>query len=86
MVGLQIGLIALFSFFSTGVMSYIGMATPIGPWITSTLVLGIGLVLRFSLASRGLTPVIALIVSSASIGGDFGYCAGIYPSNTIFLG
>ncbi|HJM68448.1 MAG TPA: OPT/YSL family transporter [Candidatus Babeliales bacterium] len=61
----------LFSIISTGIMSYIGMATPIGPWIASTLVLGVTLLLRLFITSsiQSLAPLIFLIVSSASIGG-----------------
>ncbi|OGB97815.1 hypothetical protein A3F06_00250 [candidate division TM6 bacterium RIFCSPHIGHO2_12_FULL_36_22] len=61
----------LFSIVATAIMSYIGMATPIGPWIASTLVLAVTLLLRifFTLPIHNLAPLVFLIVSSASIGG-----------------
>ena len=56
------------SIFSTAVMCYISMATPIGPWIASTLVLLA--ILLFNLFTRRVTSTaLALATSAGSIGG-----------------
>ncbi len=54
--------------FSTVVMSYISMATPIGPWIGPTLVLMGGLLFRIFGLHRQQTGL-SLVVVGASIGG-----------------
>jgi hypothetical protein len=70
----------IFAVFSTIVMSYISMATPIGPWIAPTLVLAIILVLKvlmqipfvvriFPSLGGNMNRTIALAVVSGSIGG-----------------
>jgi uncharacterized oligopeptide transporter (OPT) family protein len=58
----------LLSFFSTAVMSYISMATPIGPWIAPTIVL-CALLLCKLLGRVVTTRSLALITSAASVGG-----------------
>lgn len=61
-------LAALFSIFSTTVMSYITLATPIGPWMGPTLAL-MGVVLLQSFGNKISKKNILLAVISGSIGG-----------------
>lgn len=66
----------LLSVFSTAVMSYIAMATPIGPWIAPTLVL-LALVLMRILGTRGsLDTRIAYATTSGSVGGILATACG----------
>jgi len=65
---LTVFLSIIFASFSTIVMSYISMATPIGPWIAPTLVL-ITLLLFSILRLKIKNSSIALSVVSGSIGG-----------------
>ncbi len=58
----------LLSIFSTAVMSYISMATPIGPWIGPTLVLCAMLLLRLC-GSYANSRSVALATSAGSVGG-----------------
>lgn len=58
----------LLSIFSTAVMSYISMATPIGPWIDPTIVLCALLLFRL-MGKLASTRSMALITSASSIGG-----------------
>lgn len=69
----------LLSVFSTIVMSYIALATPIGPWIAPTLVF---IVLLFSqIFSRITTSSMAYVVSAGSIGGIMATaCAFSFPT------
>jgi len=69
----------LLSVFSTIVMSYIALATPIGPWIAPTLVF---IVLLFSqIFSRITTSSMAYAVSAGSIGGIMATaCAFSFPT------
>jgi hypothetical protein len=68
-VGLIIITICL-SIFSTGVMSYIALATPIGPWIAPTLVLiGTFLVRAVGLRDKRYSNGLALVTAGGSIGG-----------------
>lgn len=65
---LTVFLSIIFAAFSTAVMSYISMATPIGPWIAPTLVLALILVfkaMRVQIKNRN----IALAVVAGSVGG-----------------
>lgn len=67
------------SLFSTTVMSYVALATPIGPWIAPTLVFIALLVSRFicSISSTSM----AYIVSAGSIGGIIATaCAFSFPT------
>lgn len=72
------------SIFSTTVMSYIAMATPIGPWIAPTLIL-LALLLsklfRCSLSSN----LLACVVSAGSIGGILATACGFYFPTLYFL-
>src|SRR5438445_5194592 len=67
------------SLFSTTVMSYVALATPIGPWIAPTLVFIVLLVSKFiiSISSRSM----AYVVSAGSIGGIMATaCAFSFPT------
>lgn len=71
MLWLLILIILAFSFFSTAIMSYVAMATPIGPWIETTLVL-LGMLLLVPLKkyiSRDSSSVLGIITASGGIGG-----------------
>ena len=63
----------LLSIFSTAVMAYITMATPIGPWIEPTLVLLSTIIFRFifrwSNSQKYYTNALGLSTSSGAIGG-----------------
>jgi len=81
-------LIIILSIFSTGVMSYISMATPIGPWIAPMLVLIGSLLLKIFLSSRhhhSYTQNVAFLVSSASIGGILATAFGFSFPTLFFL-
>ncbi|MBT4856075.1 hypothetical protein HOM50_01590 [bacterium] len=86
MIGtIVVSLSVVFSLLATAVMSYIGMATPIGPWIASTLVLAVGLLLRLMTVGESITQIIALIVSCASIGGILATALGFSLPTLYFL-
>lgn len=66
------------SIFSTVVMSYVALATPIGPWIAPTLVF---IVLLCSRLYKITTPSMACAVSAGSIGGIMATaCAFSFPT------
>lgn len=65
---LTIIIATILSIFSTVVMSYISMATPIGPWIAPTLVLCTMLFFKFIKKGQA-TKDIALATSAGSVGG-----------------
>lgn len=71
MIHLLISIIAstIVTFFSTAVMGYIAMATPIGPWIAPTLVLMLMIVYSYIRNQEYKTETIALVTASGSIGG-----------------
>lgn len=74
------------SIFSTAVMSYIAMATPIGPWIAPTLAL-ISLLAAHMLPQR-IAPshkMIALCIAGGSIGGIMATAVGFYFPTLYFL-
>jgi OPT oligopeptide transporter protein len=73
----------LLSMFSTGVMSYIAMATPIGPWIAPTLVL-LGLLIFKIFRSNNLSLHLALATAGGSIGGILATAYG-FSFPTIFF-
>lgn len=56
------------SLFSTAVMSYISMATPIGPWIEMTLVL-IGMIIFSIFKTKDITTSLGLTTAAGGIGG-----------------
>lgn len=75
---------AVLSFISTSVMSYISMATPIGPWIGPTLVLLAMMLLR--LAGRSYSTVnLALATSAGSLGGILATAVGFSFPTLYFL-
>ena len=80
MFGAIIVVSILLSIFSTAVMCYISMATPIGPWIAPTLVLCA--LLLFNLFTRRVTSTaLALATSAGSIGGIMATAVGFsYPA------
>lgn len=59
----------LLSIFSTAVMSYIAMATPIGPWIAPTLVLLAIALMKLFRVSKNVDTSIAYVTVAGSIGG-----------------
>lgn len=88
---LPIFLTIIFSCFSTAIMSYIAMATPIGPWIAPTIALMALLVLKIIFYKRQ-SETLALITAGSSIGGIIATaCAFSYPTlyflnPTLFMG
>ena len=82
---LTIVLSLLLSLFSTAVMSYISMATPLGPWIAPTLVL-IGMAfLRLAHKHMNVSEEIVLSVVAGSIGGILGTASGFAFPTLYFL-
>ena len=73
------------SIFSTAVMSYISMATPIGPWISSTLVLITMLIFKLFAQKESSSQKIALITVSGSIGGILATALGFSFPTLYFL-
>lgn len=73
------------SIFSTAVMSYISMATPIGPWIAPTLVLLAMLVIRLFYRGRDYGQEIVLATFSGSIGGILATSFGFSFPTLYFL-
>lgn len=73
----------LLSVFSTGVMSYIAMATPIGPWIGPTLVL-IGLLIFKIFQTKNISLHLALATAGGSIGGILATACG-FSFPTLFF-
>src|SRR5579872_7398337 len=75
----------LLSIFSTAVMSYISMATPIGPWIAPTLVLLAMLVIRLFYRGRDYGQEIVLATFSGSSGGILATSFGFSFPTLYFL-
>jgi len=73
------------SIFSTAVMSYISMATPIGPWIAPTLVLIAMLVVRLLYRGRDYGQEVVLATFSGSIGGILATSFGFSFPTLYFL-
>jgi len=73
------------SIFSTAVMSYISMATPIGPWIAPTLVLLAMLVVRLCYRGRDYEQEVVLATFSGSIGGILATSFGFSFPTLYFL-
>ena len=76
--------IFLLGSFSTAVMSYISMATPIGPWIAPTLVL-IGLTLFNGLRQKEYDEQLALVTAAGSVGGIVATALGFSLPTLYFL-
>ena len=87
MYAISIFLTIIFSVFSTSVMAYISMATPIGPWIAPTLVLLATIVLKgiFFRKSNKTTKTIALSVIGGSTGGILAIAFGFSFPTLYFL-
>lgn len=69
-----------FSSFSTAVMGYISMATPIGPWIAPTIVLCALLVFKL-FAYKNTEPALGLVAAGSSVGGIIATACGFsYPT------
>lgn len=75
----------MLSLFSTAVMSYIAMATPIGPWIASTLVLIAMLLFRLFKTQGSSGQGIALVTASGSVGGIMATAMGFSLPTLYFL-
>ncbi len=75
---------ALLSLFSTGVMSYISMATPIGPWIAPTLVL-CGMLIFGFFNVKGASEKLVLTTVAGSIGGILATAFGFSFPTLYFL-
>lgn len=75
---------ALLSIFSTAIMSYISMATPIGPWIAPTLAL-ITMIIARGLPRFFNSCDAALSVVSASVGGILATACGFSFPALYFL-
>jgi len=69
MLIIAIFLSIIFSIFSTVVMSYISMATPIGPWIAPTIALLAMLLLKLFSIKHNNVERVGLITTAGSIGG-----------------
>lgn len=89
MVILPIIVSCILAVFSTAVMSYIAMATPIGPWIASTLVLIAMLIFWLQNTIMGVPKAgneqIALVTVSGSIGGIVATAMGFSFPTLFFI-
>ena len=78
----------VFAILSTVVLSYISMATMLGPWIAPTLVLLASVVLQLRLKKRSEYEVqgeLALIQAIGSVGGALGMAIGFSLPTLYFL-
>lgn len=93
---LAVFLVIVLSFFSVGVMSYVAMATPLGPWIEPTIVLCAALILKilpiFGMQSLDLLEnrekrvrLIVLISAGSSLGGIIATALGFSFPTLYFL-
>jgi len=73
------------SIFSTAVMSYISIATPIGPWIAPTLVLCAMVLFRLFRPSFFSTEPLTLVTVSGSVGGIIATAIGFSFPTLYFL-
>lgn len=79
-------LTVIFSIFSTSVMAYISMATPIGPWIAPTLVLLATIIVKgIARSSNATTQAIAFSALGGSIGGILATAFGFSFPTLYFL-
>ncbi len=74
----------ILSLFSTTVMSYIAMATPIGPWIAPTLVL-FGLLMFKIIPVKNQIKSLSLATAAGSVGGIIGTAFGFSFPTIYFL-
>jgi len=85
MMVLTIVMSVFLSIFSTAVMSYIAMATPLGPWIAPSLVL-IGMAfLRLLRKHSDLSERLVLSVAAGSVGGILATACGFAFPTLYFL-
>lgn len=75
----------ILSVFSTAVMSYISMATPIGPWIAPTLVLCAMLLFKLLHQKVAYSERIALVTVAGSVGGILATACGFSFPTLYFL-
>lgn len=75
----------LLSIFSTAVMSYIAMATPIGPWIDSTLVLIAMLAFRLLRYKKNISEQVALVTCAGAVGGILATAMGFTFPTLYFI-
>jgi len=75
----------ILSIFSTAVMSYISMATPIGPWIALTLVLISTFIFRLFCLNGSYAKHVALATCGGSIGGILATACGFSFPTLYFL-
>lgn len=75
----------ILSIFSTTVMSYIAMATPIGPWIAPTIILCALLIYAWFYQGKQLQYAQALTTVSASVGGILATAYGFTFPTLYFL-
>src|SRR5690242_2131705 len=75
--------VIILSMFSTTVMTYIAIATPIGPWIAPTLVL-LTLFVYKLLGKKVDDQNVALLVSAGSVGGILATAIGFYMPTLYF--
>ena len=71
--------------FSTAVMSYVSMATPIGPWIAPTLVLGAMLFFAIVYAGKQYREALVYVTIAGSIGGILATAFGFSLPTLYFL-
>ena len=78
----------LLSFFSTAIMTYISMATPIGPWIETTLVLG-GMLIFYAMRAwyteQGKMHAVGLTTAAGGIGGILATACGFSFPTLFFI-
>ncbi len=74
----------ILSIFSTTVMGYISMATPIGPWIAPTVVLCAMLMLRLFQVQHQVQPL-SFIAAASSVGGILATACGFSFPTLYFL-
>lgn len=83
MTGAIVCIAIMLSIFSTTVMTYIAMATPIGPWIAPTLVLLT--LFGYKLIGKKINDTsVALTVSAGSVGGILATAVGFYMPTLYF--
>ncbi len=79
---------AVFAIFSTAVMSYISMATPIGPWIAPMLVLFATIIFKvflYHFVKNSNSNSIALVTAGGSVGGILATAFGFSFPTLFFL-
>ncbi len=74
----------ILTFFSSAVMSYISMATPIGPWIAITIVF-LGLLIFYSCTPEKKTEALVSVTVAASLGGIIATACGFSFPTLYFL-